>query len=199
MNHHIFPFQIEPMQPVDIPEVVAIEQASYSMTWPARAYDYELNKNELAHYFVLRMMLPISISTSAIDQPVSGAGQRVIGVGGFWLLADEIHINTIAIQPDWRGLGLGEWLLTTLIEEGQSLAGAVATLEVRPSNYKARSLYQKYNFQEVGRRLRYYSDNNEDALILTTPILTSPDYQAMFHQHQAMLFQRLIKINVKRG
>lgn len=174
------------MQPEDIPAVVVVEQASYSMTWPAKAYDHELKQNELAHYFVLRVSPPGSI----VAEPESS----VIGLGGFWLLSDEVHINTIAVHPTWRGLGLGEWLLITLLEEGQTLSARVATLEVRPSNHPALKLYQKYGFEQVGRRPHYYSDNDEDALILTTPPLASPDYQTMLHQRRANLFVRLSQI-----
>jgi ribosomal-protein-alanine N-acetyltransferase len=197
-------FRIEPMTLADIREVIAVERASYSLAWPAKAYDYELQKNDLAHYFVLRL-LPPPASQPLADlsnrphnqptiQPTNRPSRSVIGLGGFWLMADEIHISTIAVQPIWRGLGLGEWLLVKLLVEGQALGGAIATLEVRPSNQAALALYRKYNFQEVGRRPHYYNDNGEDALILTTPNLSLPDYQAMFQQRQAALNQRLVKI-----
>jgi ribosomal-protein-alanine N-acetyltransferase len=194
----------------DIPAVVAIEHASYSMTWPAKAYDYELQDNDLAHYFVLRTslshppqkkskhfnnLLEVQEETSGGQRSaVSGRFATVIGLAGFWLMGDEAHISTIAIHPDWRGLGLGEWLLLTLIEVAQALDAQTATLEVRPSNHSALTLYQKYKFEQVGRRPRYYSDNDEDALILTTPPLTLPDYQAMLRQRKVALFQRLAKI-----
>jgi ribosomal-protein-alanine N-acetyltransferase len=189
----------------DIPAVTTIERASYSLTWPARAFDYELQHNDIAHYFVLRTSLPHppgvnpsfgdSHSSDPKDQasPIPGASS-IIGLGGFWLLADEAHISTIAVQPEWRRLGLGEWLLLSLLEAGQTLGATVATLEVRPSNHNALALYQKYQFTQVGRRLRYYSDNDEDALILTTPPLALPDYQAMLAQRKVALFRRLVKI-----
>jgi ribosomal-protein-alanine N-acetyltransferase len=166
------------MRPDDIPDVMAVEQAAYTMPWPRKAYAYELKENKLAHYFVLRTYK-----------------QQLIGMGGIWLLADEAHIMTLAVHPHQQGHGLGEWLLIALLEAAQELGAKVATLEVRPSNQAARSLYQKYNFQEVGRRPRYYSDNREDALIMTTPELASPDYQAMLHQQKNKLLQRLAKID----
>ena len=175
MNLPPLPLRIEPMTLADIPQVVAVEQASYAMTWPQKAYDYELTKNRLAHYFVLRY-LPRS---------------EVIGLAGIWLMADEAHISTIAVHPRWRGLGLGEWLLIHLLTEGRRLGATAATLEVRPSNRAALGLYHKYAFAEAGRRKRYYTDNGEDALILTTPALDLPDFQAMFARRQAALSQRL--------
>lgn len=186
------PVRIDPMQPADIPQVLAIDRVSYAMTWPPRAYDHELKENDLARYFVVRL---------AGSQPGDQAGgvlAPVVGLGGFWLMAGEAHITTIAIHPDWRRLGLGEWMLVRLLEEGRSLKANVATLEVRPSNLRARSLYQKYDFREVGRRLRYYSDNGEDALILTSPPFVLPDYQALIRQRKAALIRKLARINVDK-
>lgn len=192
MRPATLPFKIEPMTLADISAVVAIEHASYSMTWPSRAYEYELQHNDFAHYFVLRTSLP-----SPPNQEAFNGDQRLatIGLAGFWLMADEAHINTIAVHPDWRGLGLGEWLLLTLLEAGQSLGAKMATLEVRPSNHSALALYHKYRFEQVGRRPHYYSDNDEDALIFTTSPLALPDYQAMLTQRKVALFQRLAKID----
>jgi ribosomal-protein-alanine N-acetyltransferase len=197
----VLPFTIEPMTLADLPAVVAIERVSYAMNWPMRAFEYELQHNQFAHYFVLRTSLPsepIDPAFSKIGSESLG-GQRsvvggLVGLAGFWLMADEAHISTIAVHPDWRGLGLGEWLLLHLLEAGRTLGAAVATLEVRPSNHTALALYQKYGFEQVGRRPHYYSDNDEDALILTTPALALPDYQAMLAQHKVALFQRLVKI-----
>ena len=178
---------IEPMQPSDIAAVVAIEQASYTMPWPRKAYDYELTQNKLAHYFVLRTTLPLPTEQS-----------NIIGMAGFWLMADEAHIMTLAVYPAWRRLGLGEWLLVTLLQKARALDAAVATLEVRPSNQAARSLYQKYNFAEVGRRRGYYTDNGEDALILTTSALVSSDYQAMLDRRKTALGQQLSRVNIDK-
>jgi ribosomal-protein-alanine N-acetyltransferase len=185
----------------DIPAVVAIERASYSLTWPTRAFDYELRHNPLAHYYVLRTSLaypPLNPSSAPLSD-FSGGQPALIGLAGFWLMADEAHISTIAVHPDWRGMGLGEWLLLALLEAGQALGAEKATLEVRPSNGPALALYQKYQFEEVGRRPRYYSDNDEDALIFTTPSLASPDYQAMLAQRKVALFARLLKIEGNKG
>lgn len=212
MSQPALPFVIEPMTLADIPAVAAIERLSYSLTWPTRAFDYELRHNTLAHYYVLRTALahPPTDNSSPTVLPETLSGQRsqreashsavggqspnLIGLAGFWLMADEAHISTIAVHPDWRGLGLGEWLLLALLEAGQALGAETATLEVRPSNEPALALYQKYQFEEVGRRPRYYSDNDEDALIFTTPPFASPDYQAMLTQRKIALFDRLLKI-----
>lgn len=177
----------------DIPTVTAMEQAAYAPNLPHRAYTDELERNHLAHYFVLRTLFPKS-QTRLTDDSAA-----IIGVAGFWLIASEIHIITIAVHPDWRGLGLGEWQLHTLIEKGQSLGATTATLEVRLSNHTAQALYHKYGFQEVGRRTGYYSNNGEDALILTVPSLILPDYRAMLTQRKSHLWQRLAQIGDRQN
>jgi [ribosomal protein S18]-alanine N-acetyltransferase len=189
-----FSFTIEPMTLADIPAVVALDQLCYSLTWPARAYDYELQKNEFAHYWVVRSPLPVPAPADSEQNP--GNLATPIGIGGLWLLADEAHINTVAIHPTRRGLGLGEGLLLHLLEAGPPLGAQVATLEVRPSNQPALALYHKYGFEQTGYRRAYYEDNGEDALILTTPPLASPDFQAMLAQHQTALIRRWKKIDL---
>ncbi|MBN1220547.1 MAG: ribosomal protein S18-alanine N-acetyltransferase [Anaerolineae bacterium] len=185
MSHKILPFHLEPMKSGDIPQVVNLEQISFSRHWSPRDYYYELQQNYLAHYFVLRTSLPPAKQPT--DQPLT-----LVGTGGFWLMAGEAHLSTLAIHPAWRRLGLGEWLLMALLEKAQTLGATVVTLEVRPSNQAAILLYQKYAFQEVGRRPHYYHDTGEDALIFTTPPLISPDYQTMLGQRKAALNLRFL-------
>ncbi len=141
---------VEPMQLADIDAVQAIERASFSAPWPPNAYLTELQSNRLAHYMVVR------------------AGSEVVGYAGLWLMVDEAHVTTFAIHPDWRRQGLGERLLLALLDLAIERRSSEATLEVRLSNLPARRLYEKFGFRPVGIRPRYYTDNNEDALIMTT-------------------------------
>ena len=170
------PFQIEPMRSADIAEVVPLEQAAYGRHWGRKDYAYELESNKLAHYFVMRL---------------PQKSDKLLGHAGFWLIAGEIHLNTIAIEPRWQRLGLSEWLLLRVIEAGQTMQASQATLEVRVSNQAGLGLYHKFGFKEVGRRRHYYQDNGEDALILTTPDLTSREYQALLQQRKMALNEQL--------
>jgi len=97
----------------------------------------------------------------------------VVGYGGMWMMADEAHITTFAVAPDRRRQRLGERLLLALLDLASAFHAHEATLEVRLSNLPARRLYEKYGFRPVGLRPRYYSDDNEDALIMTTEPLAS--------------------------
>jgi ribosomal-protein-alanine N-acetyltransferase len=118
----------------------------------------------------------------------------VLGYGGFWLMHDEAHISTLAVRAGWRRLGLGELLLIALLDEARRLGAYRATLEVRVSNVAAQALYAKYGFEQVGRRKAYYSDNREDALILTTPEFDSPACQTLVNARRRDLLRRLAQI-----
>jgi [ribosomal protein S18]-alanine N-acetyltransferase len=148
--------RIEPMTLADLDRVHAIERASFFPTWPDDAYRSELTSNKLATYVVARLE------------------DVVIGFAGIWLMVDEAHVTTFAVDPAWRRRGVGERLLLALLDISVARRAREATLEVRLSNVAARRLYEKYGFRPVGIRPRYYSDNGEDALIMTTDPLESP-------------------------
>ena len=141
---------VEPMAVTDLPIVHEIERASFTTPWPAHAYRTEIESNRLAHYRVIRV------------------GGRVIGYAGIWVMVDEAHVTTFAVDPAWRRRGVGERLLLAVLDLAIERGAREATLEVRLSNLAARRLYEKYGFRPVGIRARYYSDDNEDALIMTT-------------------------------
>jgi [ribosomal protein S18]-alanine N-acetyltransferase len=196
------PLVVRPMQPAHIPAVMTIEQQSFALPWPESAYRHEITQNELAHYYVLGFRSALTVSgagpMSAWQQVMRAARARmaasnevILGYGGFWLMVDEAHISTLAIRDDVRGRGLGELLLVALLEEARRVGTVCATLEVRVSNVAARALYGKYRFEQVGRRKSYYQDNQEDALILTTPSFASDGYWPLVERQHTLLRGRL--------
>ncbi|MCZ6539968.1 MAG: ribosomal protein S18-alanine N-acetyltransferase [Chloroflexi bacterium] len=104
----------------------------------------------------------------------------IAGFTGLWFVLDEAHVVIIGLREVERSKGIGELLLISGIEQAVENNSRVVTLEVRKSNSVAIELYRKYGFQEVGLRRRYYSDDGEDAVIMTTPPVRSDDYQAHF-------------------
>jgi len=148
--------RIVPMQVTDLPAIHAIERASFDSPWPVDAYRSELETNRLAQYLVAR------------------ADDGIAAYGGMWLMVDEAHIITFAVHPAWRRQHIGERLLLALLDVALDGGAREATLEVRLSNLPARRLYEKFGFRPVGLRPRYYSDNGEDALIMTTDQLRDP-------------------------
>jgi len=147
---------IRPMGIPDLPMVHLIERASFTTPWPPQAYRQEIETNRLAHYLVAQL------------------GGEIVAYGGIWLMVDEAHVTTFAVHPRYRRRRIGERLLLALLDLARDRHAREATLEVRLSNLAARRLYEKYGFRPVGIRPRYYSDNQEDALIMTTEPLAEP-------------------------
>ncbi|MGC1379637.1 MAG: ribosomal protein S18-alanine N-acetyltransferase [Candidatus Baltobacteraceae bacterium] len=150
---------IAPMAPSDLAAVTRIERASFSTVWPSDAFYNELRTNKLAHYFVGRL------------------GDRVVAYGGIWVILEDSHITTLAVDPEFRQRRFGEVLLLRLIDEAIERSAAWMTLEVRQSNRVAQQLYRKYGFTTVTMRAGYYSDDNESALIMWAGSLKSELYR----------------------
>lgn len=203
-------YVVDRMTMSDIPRVVDIEKLAYTTPWPPSAYRKELQENRLAHYIVVRDARLNDI-VSAQPEPVVSSHRRpfpfsllpvrptpfspttasIVGFAGLWLMVDEAHITTIAAHPDYRGRGVGELMVSSLIGIAYSIHAQHMTLEVRVTNLVAQNLYRKYGFKEEGRRRRYYSDNNEDAFIMSTENINNPGYVQQFSELRAMLTQRL--------
>jgi ribosomal-protein-alanine N-acetyltransferase len=140
---------LEPAGEGDLPEVAALERACYADPWPASAFA-GLHVNPAVHFEVLREV----------------AGSKVVGYVIAWFVADEGEIANLAVAPAFRGRGFGQRLLDSVIRDAAERGIRSLFLEVRESNAAARKLYASRNFQEVGRRKRYYRSPEEDALIL---------------------------------
>jgi ribosomal-protein-alanine N-acetyltransferase len=106
--------------------------------------------------------------------------EYIAGFVGLWFVLDDAHVVIICLRELDRRKGIGEQLLISALEQAVENDSRVVTLEVRESNEPAIELYRKYGFQEVGLRRRYYSDNGENAVIMTTPPIQSDDYQNQF-------------------
>ena len=104
---------------------------------------------------------------------------------------EDAHITTIATDPQHRGFGVGELLLNGLIDAAYDLHAQMLTLEVRVSNSVAQRLYVKYGFQPAGTRPRYYTDNGEDALIMWTESIHTPEYRSRLSELRRHLSARL--------
>ena len=167
---HLVP-RLRRMGPPHLRAVEAIEKASFAVGWPATAFQRELAGNGAARYIVVE-------------------GEEVAGFAGLWLMLDEAHVVSVAVLPERRREGLGRLLVHGLvrvaIEEGMN----EATLECRVSNLAARALYRSFGFYEVGARKRYYADNGEDAVIMTTEALSSLGFKRIFDRQEALLLER---------
>jgi ribosomal-protein-alanine N-acetyltransferase len=140
--------EISAMTLSDIAAVLRIETLSFVSSWPPNAFANEINENKLAHYYVGRL------------------DGTIVAYGGIWVIMEDSHVTTIAVHPDLRGRNYGEEMLLHLLERAIDQGASWITLEVRESNESAQNLYKKYGFTVVSTRRGYYSDNNENALVM---------------------------------
>ncbi|MDR7433951.1 MAG: ribosomal protein S18-alanine N-acetyltransferase [Armatimonadota bacterium] len=152
-----------------LPRVLEIERVSFPTPWPQDAYLQEIRGNRLASYIVAKVE------------------EEVVGYAGMWVILDEAHITTIAVDPRYRRQSIGERLLLALIEEAIRRGARWMTLEVRKSNTAAQALYRKYGFRDIGVRRGYYSDNREDAIVMWAGVLQEPHFQNHLNALRAKL------------
>ena len=130
----------------DLPQVVAIERRSFPTPWSLAMFVLELSK-------------PAGVCLAAFE------GDEMLG----YLICSRYdtvwHLMNVSVDPSRRRAGVASGLLTSLIERIGD-PEAQLTLEVRPSNQGAVTLYQRFGFRSAGVRRRYYQDNGEDALIM---------------------------------
>lgn len=147
-NDRGFRLQFSVMLPDHLEEVLAIERKSFPIPWSYQAFMFEVTENDFAFYLVALLE------------------GKVVGYGGMWVVLDEAHITNVAVHPDLRNRGVGLALMTEMLGRANVLGANKITLEVRPSNRTARSLYKSLGFVDRGMRRKYYSDNGEDAVIM---------------------------------
>jgi [ribosomal protein S18]-alanine N-acetyltransferase len=207
---------IRPMVKKDIPQVSEIDREAFPTMWPPVNFSHELN-NRLAHYYIASdkdkvvdnprpviKLVPVR-SFLGIKWPFNSKQpedavitpdtiEYIMGFVGLWIMVDEAHIINIAVREKNRGQGVGELLLISAIDSSTSLKADVVTLEVRASNSVAQNLYVKYGFNKVGVRRGYYTDNKEDAFIMTTDNIKTDSFKAQFRQLKNAHFKRLNEI-----
>jgi ribosomal-protein-alanine N-acetyltransferase len=191
----------------DIAQVMEVEQQSFPTMWPPTAFKREIQQNRLARYLVAVQQREDTRSGEAASPPsaprptgfgrflgglrqiLDGDGtapeerdELVVGFIGVWIMIDEAHIVTIAVRDGYRRRGVGELLLITAIETTRLAGQTVVTLECRASNAAALRLYEKYGFQQVGLRPRYYTDDHEDAYVLSVSDIGTPSYGRRFER-----------------
>ncbi len=140
-------YEIEPIGPEDLDEIVAIENVSYPSPWPKQIFEREIEAQN-SYKRIIRF---------------SGC---VVAYIVTWTVHDEVHILNIAVHPDFRKIGLGEMLLRDCLGFSSDRGLKLAVLEVRTSNNSAIKLYEKIGFKTLRVRKKYYSDTGEDAYVM---------------------------------
>jgi len=194
------------MRKEDIGQVTQIDREAFPAMWPPVNYHHEL-QNPLAHYIVaadeektidepeteivpqkgfswlasrVRRLFNYERAIGSKASPLNR--QYIAGFAGFWIMADEAHIISLAVREELCHRGIGGLLLIATIDLVAQLKTHIITLEVRASNTAALSLYGKYGFIQVGLRRGYYIDNKEDAILMSTEDITSASFQAHLQQ-----------------
>ena len=189
-------FSVRPMAQADVRQVAEIERQAFPTLFPPTPFRRELARRNASYLVAFEdrgaATLPGSDAQSIdIQGRVAGlvklagsmvgrgshVAEAIAGFIGLWYMVDEAHIVTVGVGDGYRGCGIGELLVMSAIAQALERRAAVVTLEVRPSNSAAISLYGKYGFTEQGLRKAYYSDNREDALIMTTDPIQRPSYR----------------------
>lgn len=132
----------------DIKPMAEMDILCFSAPWSEESFAQEIRENRMAFYIV-----------AEIDG-------RMAGYAGLWCIVDEGHITNVAVHPDFRRRGVGEALISVLLDHTIKNGILSHTLEVRVSNTPAISLYSKFGFEPAGLRKNYYEDNGEDAIIM---------------------------------
>ena len=189
------PVAVRPMTADDLQQAVEVEKDAFPTMFPPTSFRREL-KNSKAHYLVayrtdkpaptLSNERPRGLVSNLVrglwrQTPVSRADQDyVVGFLGLWYMVGEAHIVSVGVRTDQLRQGIGELLVIAAIDHAIARQAEVATLEVRPSNTAARSLYKKYTLTDRGLRKAYYSDNHEDAIIMTSEPIQMAQFQQQF-------------------
>jgi len=202
------------MRKEDIDQVTKIDREAFPAMWPPVNYQREL-QNSLAHYIVAcdeertvekpgvevapqrgfsrlksRVRQWFSYGRFFGNEMPSSGRQYISGFAGFWIMADEAHIISLAVRETHRHQGVGELLLIATIDLATQLNTRIITLEVRASNTAALGLYGKYGFTQVGLRRGYYADNKEDAILMSAENITSAPFQANLQQLKQSHFRK---------
>jgi ribosomal-protein-alanine N-acetyltransferase len=151
------------LEPEQVAAAVALDQQCLGGLWTADGYVREIDSSN---------SVLLVLTTNLAEEPEPS----LIGLGCVWMILDEAHITTLAVHPARRGRGLGQLLLTALMQAAWQRQMHWATLEVRASNAGAIALYHKFGFISLGLRPRYYQNPEEDALILWRKGLQEPDF-----------------------
>lgn len=141
---------LAPMRESDLAAVMEIERRSFPCPWSQGMFLSEVEKR------------PFSLSYVAKEQ----CRGEIVGYVLFTLVFEEIHLLNLAVHPRCRRKGIGDHLIGFVLDMGRERKSEKVFLEVRTSNDPALALYHKFGFRAVGKRLNYYFNPTENALLL---------------------------------
>lgn len=197
--------EIKPLTTAQLNAAVDLDQVCFGGLWTRSGYERELDSPN-------SQILVLEAKNSLNQQPL-GCNSAVVmaqnsleeglptpppltkglvGLGCYWSILEEAHITILAVHPHYQNQGIGQFLLYALLKDAKQRQLEWATLEVKPSNHAALSLYQKFDFIPAGRRRGYYHDTGEDALILWRKGLQQPEFEQTLQERYEQIISRLI-------
>jgi ribosomal-protein-alanine N-acetyltransferase len=196
--------KLKPLTLEQLNAVVELDQLCFGGLWTRSGYERELESpnSQLLSLEAASEQGESGFQTSSSEvltqnsqtadsETAPTRSNALIGLGCYWSILEEAHITILAVHPDYQHQGLGQLLLYALLRDAKRRRLEWATLEVKPSNQAALSLYQKFGFIEAGRRRRYYKDTGEDALILWRGGLQKQDFEETLANCYQQAHQRL--------
>ncbi|AVQ98026.1 ribosomal protein S18-alanine N-acetyltransferase [Oceanobacillus sp. M65] len=144
---------IRKMEIADVDQVMEVERVSFTTPWTTDIFYQEIVDNQYAYYYVIEW------------------NGRIVGYVGTWVVLEDAQVTNIAIMPELRGNKLGEKLFQYMLLQIKLIGATRLSLEVRESNIPAQKLYRKFGLVPGGIRKNYYTDNQEDAIVMWVNIL----------------------------
>ena len=141
--------------------LVNLEEACFSMPWSRKSFEAELVGNQFSQVLI-------------IPHPGDGLEVKVIGYICIWVIFEELRFLNVAIHPDFRRQGLARQLIDEALRLGREAGCCRGMLEVRESNTAAKKLYEAFQFRAYGNRKSYYTNPNEDAILMALESLFTP-------------------------
>ncbi|MEQ9482638.1 ribosomal protein S18-alanine N-acetyltransferase [Coleofasciculus sp. F4-SAH-05] len=192
--------EIKPLTTAQLNAAVDLDQVCFGGLWTRSGYERELNSPN-SQLLVLEAKNSLNQQpfgcNSAVVMPqnplAEGLPNALVGLGCYWSILEEAHITILAVHPNYQNQGLGQFLLYALLKDAKQRQLEWATLEVKPSNHAALSLYQKFDFIPAGRRRGYYQDTGEDALILWRKGLQQPEFEQTLQKRYEQIVSRLTR------
>lgn len=172
---------LQTLTPDLLPAALDLDRICLGGLWTEAGYEREIASPN-SDLFILQPQIVQPQALNREPQPAQPRNPQplkpspIVALGCLWAILEEAHITVLAVHPDYQRQGLGQALLWALLASAQQRGLEWATLEVRESNDGARSLYEKFGFQTVGKRRKYYPETGEDALILWRRGLQDPDF-----------------------
>ena len=147
-------FYVHPFHARDLDDVLAIEQESFLSPWTRGMFEAELQGNPFGRFF------------GAFGNGEAPPSKRLLGYICYWVVFDELRLMNLAVRPDCRRQGIASYLVRHAVEEGMGQGTTRALLEVRAGNLPAQRLYDTFGFRQYGRRRSYYTNPDEDAILM---------------------------------